>query len=145
MLLDASSLSPEEGTGANASGMPSLQSLGAILRDRRESAGIPLAEVEEATRIRQKYLAAIEADEWHLLPGEVVGRGFLRNYAYFLNLDPNQMVDRRRAMVDSSLSRTLAGTSTGVRLPPVRQVDYRPKDVDLENTDFSTRMSESFE
>ena len=128
-----------------APGAPALQSLGAILRDRRESAGIPLAEVEHATRIRQKYLAAIEADEWHLLPGEVVGRGFLRNYAYYLNLDPNQMVDRRRSMVDSSLSRTLAGTSTGVRLPPTRPVDYRPQDVDLEQTAFSTRFTESVE
>lgn len=137
--------SPEGGADAGPPGVPTLQSLGAILRDRRESAGIPLAEVENATRIRQKYLAAIEADEWHLLPGEVVGRGFLRNYAYYLNLDPNQMVDRRRSMVDSSLSRTLAGTSTGVRLPPTRPVDYRPQDVDLEQTAFSTRISESVE
>ena len=143
--LDSPTVSPEGGTGGNAPGVPSLQSLGAILRDRRESAGIPLAEVEDATRIRQKYLAAIEADEWHLLPGEVVGRGFLRNYAFYLNLDPNQMIDRRRAMADSSLSRTLASTSTGVRLPPVRPVDYRPQDVDLEHTGFSTRLSESFE
>ena len=142
IFLDSPTPSPEGGPGP---GVPSLQSLGAILRDRRESAGIPLAEVEDATRIRQKYLAAIEADEWHLLPGEVVGRGFLRNYAYYLNLDPNQMMDRRRAMADSSLSRTLASTSTGVRLPPVRPVDYRPQDVDLEHTGFSTRFSEFFE
>ena len=135
----------EGGVDRNAAGVPTLQSLGAILRDRRESAGIPLAEVEDTTRIRQKYLAAIEADEWHLLPGEVVGRGFLRNYAYFLNLDPNQMIDRRRSMVDSSLSRTLAGTSTGVRLPPARPVDYRPHDVDLEHTAFSTHVSGFFE
>lgn len=145
IFLDSPTASPEGGTGGTHPGVPSLQSLGAILRDRRESAGIPLAEVEDATRIRQKYLAAIEADEWHLLPGEVVGRGFLRNYAYYLNLDPNQMIDRRRAMADNSLSRTLASTSTGVRLPPVRPVDYRPQDVDLEHTGFSTRMSESFE
>ena len=144
-FLDSPTASPEGGTGGDVPGLPALQSLGAILRDRRESAGIPLSEVEHATRIRQKYLAAIEADEWHLLPGEVVGRGFLRNYAYYLNLDPNQMIDRRRAMADNSLSRTLASTSTGVRLPPVRPVDYRPQDVDLEHTAFSTRMSEFFE
>jgi len=141
-FLDSPTASPESGTAGQVPGLPSLQSLGAILRDRRESAGIPLSEVEHATRIRQKYLAAIEADEWHLLPGEVVGRGFLRNYAYYLNLDPNQMIDRRRAMADNSLSRTLASTSTGVRLPPVRPVDYRPQDVDLEHTAFSTRKSE---
>ena len=145
IYLRTPTASSEGGADGNAPGVPTLQSLGVILRDRRESAGIPLAEVEDATRIRQKYLAAIEADEWHLLPGEVVGRGFLRNYAYYLNLDPNQMIDRRRAMVDSSLSRTLADTSTGVRLPPVRPVDYRPQDVDLEHTSFSTRITEFFE
>ena len=145
IFLGTQTASSEGGVDGNAAGVPTLQSLGAILRDRRESAGIPLAEVEDTTRIRQKYLAAIEADEWHLLPGEVVGRGFLRNYAYFLNLDPNQMIDRRRSMVDSSLSRTLAGTSTGVRLPPARPVDYRPHDVDLEHTAFSTHVSGFFE
>ena len=145
IFLGSPTASSEGGADGNAAGVPTLQSLGAILRDRRESAGIPLAEVEESTRIRQKYLAAIEADEWHLLPGEVVGRGFLRNYAYFLNLDPNQMIDRRRAMVDSSLSRALAGTSTGVRLPPTRPVDYRPHDVDLDHMPFSTRVSGFFE
>jgi cytoskeletal protein RodZ len=145
IFLGTQTASSEGGVDRNAAGVPTLQSLGAILRDRRESAGIPLAEVEDTTRIRQKYLAAIEADEWHLLPGEVVGRGFLRNYAYFLNLDPNQMIDRRRSMVDSSLSRTLAGTSTGVRLPPARPVDYRPHDVDLEHTAFSTHVSGFFE
>ena len=142
VFLESQIVSAEGAGEGSAFGAPSLQSLGAILRDRRESAGIMLADVEGATRIRQKYLAAIESDEWHLLPGEVVGRGFLRNYAYFLNLDPIQMIDRRRAMVDSNLSRSLASTSTGVRLPPVRPVDYRPKDVDLEHTAFSTRVSE---
>ena len=67
--------------------MPSIQELGAMLRERREAMGASLAEVETATRIRQKYLAALESDEWHLLPGEVIGRGFLRNYSTYLGLD----------------------------------------------------------
>jgi cytoskeleton protein RodZ len=68
-----------------------------MLRERREAMGVTLAEVEVATRIRQKYLSALEAEEWHLLPGEVVGRGFLRNYADYLGLDPQEIMDRRRA------------------------------------------------
>jgi cytoskeletal protein RodZ len=106
-------------------------SVGALLRERREALGASLAEVEAATKIRQKYLSALEADEWQVLPGEVVGRGFLRNYASYLGLEPTEIIERRRAIADPSLSSALAATSAGSDLPPPRAVDYRPKDVDL--------------
>jgi len=83
--------------------MMASATLGAALRERREALGASLAEVEAATKIRQKYLSALEADEWQLLPGEVVGRGFLRNYAAYLGLEPTDIVDRRRAVADPSL------------------------------------------
>jgi cytoskeletal protein RodZ len=109
----------------------SAQGIGAVLRERREAMGVTLAETEAATRIRQKYLAALESDEWHLLPGEVVGRGFLRNYAGYLGLEPTEIIERRRAMANDRMTSQLANTSAGTALPPVRQVDYRPKEVDL--------------
>lgn len=110
--------------------------IGAILRERREAMGVTLAEAEVATRIRQKYLAALESDEWDLLPGEVVGRGFLRNYSTYLGIEPTEMIERRRAVADESLATVLADTSAGSPLPPERPVDYRPKDVALhEETD----------
>ncbi|MCB0190158.1 MAG: helix-turn-helix domain-containing protein, partial [Caldilineaceae bacterium] len=108
-----------------------MRDLGGVLRERREAMGASLAEVETATRIRQKYLAALESDDWHLLPGEVVGRGFLRNYATYLGLDATELVERRRAISDPSMSATLAGTSAASSLPPERDIDYRPKDVAL--------------
>jgi len=75
-------------------GMPStIGDMGSMLRARREAMGATLAEAEVATRIRQKFLAALEADEWALLPGEVVGRGFLRNYAAYLGLEPTEILD----------------------------------------------------
>ncbi|MBI3959065.1 MAG: helix-turn-helix domain-containing protein, partial [Chloroflexi bacterium] len=130
-------------TSSNGSvGNSPLQTLGALLRERREQRSASLADVEKATRIRQKYLAAIEADEWHLLPGEVVGRGFLRNYANFLRLDADGLIERRRAATDPTLARSLSRTSAGSVLPPVRQVDYRPKDVDLVETPVSDMLSE---
>ena len=109
----------------------STRDIGAMLRERREALGVTLAETEAATRIRQKYLAALESDEWHLLPGEVVGRGFLRNYAAYLGLEPTEVIARRRAVTGDSVTMVLANTSAGSSLPPVRQVDYRPKDVEL--------------
>ena len=109
--------------------------IGPVLRERREAMGVTLAEAEVATRIRQKYLAALESDEWNLLPGEVVGRGFLRNYSTYLGLEPTEMIERRRALADETLSVALANTSAASALPPERQVDYRPKDVALHEDD----------
>src|SRR5690606_17784372 len=110
-----------------------VHSLGALLRERREAMGVSLAEVEVATRIRQKYLSALESEEWHLLPGEVVGRGFLRNYADYLGLDPQEIMDRRRAITDVGMTQALSTTSAGAPLPPEREVDYRPKEVELKD------------
>jgi cytoskeletal protein RodZ len=114
-------------------GVSSIQDLGTALRERREAMGVSLAEVESATRIRMKYLAALESEEWHLLPGEVVGRGFLRNYAEYLGIEPNEVIERRRAVVDTNLTAALSNTSAGAPLPPERAVDYRPKEVDLKD------------
>ena len=104
-------------------GGSALQSIGSLLRERREAMGVSLAEVEVATRIRQKYLSALEADDWNLLPGEVVGRGFLRNYADYLGLEPQEVMDRRRATTDVGLTQVLSTTSAGAPLPPERAVD----------------------
>lgn len=98
--------------------------LGQWLREAREARGLSLAEVEEATRIRQAFLSALEADDWSALPNEVVGRGFLRNYARFLGLDPDEMVARRAA------EQAEATETIQVAWQP-RPVDYRPIDFDL--------------
>lgn len=121
----------ERGKGGRAGAQSVSATTGPILRERREAMGVTLAEAEVATRIRQKYLAALESDEWDLLPGEVVGRGFLRNYSTYLGLEPTEMIERRRAIADESLAAVLADTSAGSPLPPERAVDYRPKDVAL--------------
>ena len=126
----------ERGKGGRTNVQVASPAVGAILRERREAMGVTLAEAEVATRIRQKYLAALESDEWDLLPGEVVGRGFLRNYSTYLGIEPTEMIERRRAIADESLATVLADTSAGSPLPPERAVDYRPKDVALhEETD----------
>jgi cytoskeleton protein RodZ len=128
---EAASMKPERGKNGRTSVQTVSPTTGPILRERREAMGVTLAEAEVATRIRQKYLAALESDEWDLLPGEVVGRGFLRNYSTYLGIEPTEMIDRRRAIADESLTNVLADTSAGSPLPPERAVDYRPKDVAL--------------
>ena len=91
------------------------QTIGVQLRERREALGATLAEIESATKIRQKYLAALESDEWQMLPGEVIGRGFLRNYSAYLGLESNELVERRRAITEPGVINILSNTSAGVR------------------------------
>jgi cytoskeletal protein RodZ len=70
--------------------------LGRLLQEAREERGLTLADVEAATRIRAKYLAAFESGDYGLLPGGVTTRGFFRNYATFLGLDPYELANRFR-------------------------------------------------
>lgn len=100
--------------------------IGALLRERRETLGLSLQDAETAIRIRAAYLMALENDDWPNLPGEVVGRGFLRNYAEFLKLDAEELRHRRQALVAPVLSREWADTSSGAPMPEPRPVDYRP-------------------
>lgn len=69
-----------------------LEALGATLRAAREARGWTLEDVERATRIRAKYLAALEAGDIDLLPSPIQARGFLRNYAQHLGLNPAQVL-----------------------------------------------------
>ncbi len=58
------------------------------MRDR-----IDISEVETRTKIRAKYLRAIENEEWDLLPGPVYAKSFLRTYGDFLGLDSRMLID----------------------------------------------------
>jgi cytoskeleton protein RodZ len=70
-----------------------LAALGDMLRDAREARGVSLTEAERETKIRAKYIQALEDDNLAGLPGPVYARGFLRNYAQFLGLDPQEVID----------------------------------------------------
>ena len=67
--------------------------IGSSLRAAREHQKLGLADVEEATRIRTKYLRALEDERWDVLPGTAYVKGFLRTYADFLGLDGAQFVE----------------------------------------------------
>ncbi len=59
-----------------------------MLRNAREQQGITLEEIEEAIHIRRHLLEALEEDNFKLFSSAVVGRGLIRNYAKYLDLDP---------------------------------------------------------
>src|SRR5436305_14483403 len=74
--------------------------VGTILREARNRRKVELSEVEAATRIRFRYLRAIEDEEWDVLPGGVYTRGFIRTYASFLGLDGDRLVGDYRESVE---------------------------------------------
>jgi hypothetical protein len=74
--------------------------VGTILRQARNRREIELDEVEAATRIRLRYLRAIEHEEWDVLPGGVYTRSFIRTYASFLGLDGERLAEDYRQGVE---------------------------------------------
>lgn len=70
--------------------------LGEVLRAAREAKFVDLARVERDTKIRARYLSALERGEYRDLPGTVYVKGFLRNYGIYLGLDPEYLIDLYR-------------------------------------------------
>lgn len=70
--------------------------IGSILKQARERRGIDLATVEQETKIRSKYLRALEDENWEALPGPAYTRGFIRAYGGVLGLDAEVLVDEYR-------------------------------------------------
>ena len=66
--------------------------LGELLRAQREKKGITLDQAAADTRIREKFLKALEDADYQSLPGAVYTQGFLRNYAGYLDLDQDDLV-----------------------------------------------------
>jgi len=73
-----------------------LETLGELLRKERERKGLSLKDIENAVNIRVLYLNAIENGEYHIIPGEVYLKGFIRNYANYLGLNGAEIVDLYR-------------------------------------------------
>ncbi len=70
-----------------------MADIGETLREARMRRRIDMTEVEAATKIRAKYLRALENEEWDLLPGPTFVKTFLRTYAEYLGLDARNLVE----------------------------------------------------
>lgn len=93
-------------------------SVGNKLREARKRRKLSLEQVEDATKIRGRYLQAIENDEWGLLPGDTYARAFVRTYGRFLGLDGDRLAEEQR--------QSSGAARPGERLP---RVDPQPRPV----------------
>ncbi|MEW6489341.1 MAG: helix-turn-helix domain-containing protein [Thermodesulfobacteriota bacterium] len=93
---------------------------GAALREARQRAGLSLEGLAAASRIPERYLAALEAEQWDALPGGLTGRGFARLAAKELGLPAEELLEAYR--------RARGGEKPETRLTPIEpdwQVDFR--------------------
>src|SRR5919197_130502 len=116
------------------------QAIGDTLREARMRQKIDISEIESKTKIRAKYLRAMENEEFDLLPGSTFAKSFLRTYANALGLDSHRLVEEYRAQYeprDEGDLPPLAG-QRGRRPPPQRRhrrsTAARPRRVSLRIT-----------
>lgn len=72
---------------------PDAGSFGSWLKRQREVREISLREISEESKISIRYLEALEEDRFDVLPAQVFAHGFLREYARFVGLDPDEVVN----------------------------------------------------
>src|SRR5436305_4875934 len=107
-----------------------LAASGPSLPDRlaaaRERKGVDLSRAERDTKIRARYLAALERGDWRELPGSVYTKGFLRNYALYLGLDPEDiLLQWRSERGDDRPSEPVIVVPRPIQAPP-RPLTFSP-------------------
>src|SRR4029078_4889735 len=95
-----------------------MADIGSTLRETRIRKKIDITTVEDATKIRAKYLRAIEKEEWSMLPGPTYVKTFLRTYAQYLGLDAHMLVDEYAARFEEPEELELPAFSREQRIPP---------------------------
>lgn len=91
-----------------------MPEIGETLRETRMRRRIDMIEVEAATKIRAKYLRALENEEWDLLPGPTFVKTFLRTYAEFLELDARLLVEEYRRRYERPATQELTPFGPGM-------------------------------
>lgn len=91
-----------------------MPEIGSTLREARMRARIDITEVEQATKIRAKYLRAIENEEWSLLPGSTFVKSFIREYADYLGLDARSLVEEYKLRYERPSESELRAVSPGL-------------------------------
>jgi cytoskeleton protein RodZ len=105
-------MNDDEGTFQSPNGGAKI---GPVLEKARKERGLTLEEVEHATKIRKRYLAGLEREDYGVLPDAVYAQGFLKTYANYLGLDGEELSrelrDQRRPRRERGIAYGLPKTS----------------------------------
>ena len=118
-----------------------VEKLGRWLREAREAKGVTLEEAGEATRIRPQFLELLEAGDFAAFPGgDVQLRGFLRIYARYLDLSPEEVLGRYSAEVHDSDAPPVVPPVPETEAQPAEPTDdltsirFRPRDIPVSSS-----------
>ena len=103
-----------------------MASIGETLREARMRQRLDITDVEERTKIRAKYLRALENEEFGMLPGSTFVKTFLRTYAEVLGLDPHVLVEEYRAAYEPRDEAEVQPIAPGAQPPRARERE-RPR------------------
>lgn len=96
--------------------------IGATLRKARQDSGATLEDVEQETKIRKRYLEALEREDYDQLPNAVYARGFLKTYANYLGLDGDELSRELKERWETVQERQLRES-----LPKESRLERRPR------------------
>ena len=97
--------------------------IGSSLREARIRQGLDLSSAEQATKIRGKYLRALEEEQFDVLPAETYVKGFMRNYADFLGLDGQLYVDEFNSRFGSAEEEYVPAVRRGASTVAHRRIE----------------------
>src|SRR3954452_7556589 len=102
-----------------------MASIGETLREARMRQHLDITDVEDRTKIRAKYLRALENEEFGMLPGSTFVKTFLRTYAEVLGLDPHALVEEYRATYEPRDDAELQPVAPGAQAPSTPERERR--------------------
>ncbi len=100
--------------------------LGSWLIRAREARGLTLEDAERDTRISRRYLQALEAEQFDVIPAPVYARGFHRSYSQYLGLDPQEMLSLFPRDDEPAYQAQTVSARPGVAQPPSAVGPARP-------------------
>ncbi|MBE0446694.1 MAG: helix-turn-helix domain-containing protein [Actinobacteria bacterium] len=90
--------------------------IGKVLTEARSKLEKSIKEVVLETKIRAKYIEALERDDFECLPGDVYTRGFIKTYATYLGLDPKPLVDQYKELHEQQNDYDISHMSSNMRI-----------------------------
>jgi cytoskeletal protein RodZ len=104
-----------------------VSEIGNSLREARIRRGLTIKDVEDVTKIRSRYLEALEQDDFEMIPGSTFAKAFLRTYATYLKLDGDKLVEEYRRTYEVHREEPGLMRSEAVQKPRSRTVAERKK------------------
>ncbi len=104
--------------------LKSPSTLGEILHQKRCSMGKSVDEISKKLRIQSKFLEAIEKDDYSTLPGHAFTIGFLKSYALYLNLNPEDLIEKLKQNLDPEEQNLVFPQILPAQMFPTKKIVY---------------------